>query len=720
MNRNRAKLHRKIEELEKQLENERRRADRYKKRHQRALKKHASPQPLTPRSKTRRLLRYMSVSSEVKKTLLFHNVVIQSLHQKYASLKSRGARRKFQNLFVSHTIRKYKMLSVCRSVIGLSGRCAKRRLMPNSDFCSKMKQQIKQFYVRDDVSRITAGKKETVTRNKVKMQKRFVLDTLENLHRKFLSENPHISVSYSLFCRLRPFWVLLPDLKSRDTCLCKLHDNLSLMAQKLFKMHLVHSANLEELVKMYSCDTMSKNCMYDLCLMCKDMHISLASGVDMKEPVSYKQWMVSMVEKKKRDQTAFVKLTVKENVHEPFEKFIIKFHEMMKKFKKHYYNINHQFLQYRFLKGSLGDRECMIHIDFSENYSCKYFTEIQSVHFGSSHSQATLHTGVYYTKTGSDVKPTSFCTISDSRQHDPCGIWAYLDPVLKVIKTHHPCVNVVHFFSDGPATQYRQKLNFYYFSTKIQSYGFTTGTWNFSEAGHGKGAADGVGGALKRTADKLASLQHDISSPKLLFDMLSSRNSSILLFFVNDNIVTDATANVPSVVPAIPGTMNIHQVICTTYGQIKYRDVSCFCSPDRVSCTCYAVEEFTYACASVSEHVSKRKKDRKSGTTPDTWTTVTNLDTTLIGKFCIIRYDGKPFPGKILQVQPDDDDALIECMCRIGENRFFWPVYKDEAWYMQQDILGIIPEPALIGRSGRHHQVHPAAWEYACKLLQLA
>ncbi len=32
--------------------------------------------------------------------------------------------------------------------------------------------------------------------------------------------------------------------------------------------------------------------------------------------------------------------------------------------------------------------------DFSENYSCKNSSEIQAVRFGSSHQQATLHTGV--------------------------------------------------------------------------------------------------------------------------------------------------------------------------------------------------------------------------------------------------------------------------------------------------------------------------------------
>jgi len=731
MNKSRAQFNRRIEQLEKDLENERRRANRYKKRHQRALKKSAQPKLLTPRSKTRRLLRFMSVSTNVRKTLLFHNVIVHNLRRKYASLKSRGARKNLQNLFATRTIRKYKMLTLCRDVIGFSansGRCSKLKTTRSySAFCSKLKMDINQFYVRDDVSRATAGKKETITRkkNKIKMQKKFVTDTLENLHRKFRSENPLVTVSYSLFCRLRPFWVLLPDLKSRDTCLCKLHENLSFMAQKLHQMHLIDTTNLELLVTKCCCSTASKHCMYGLCEMCKNMHIPLIADVDLKEPIAYKQWMVSTEEKKKKSGTVWVKMTKKENVLEPLEKFIVKFNEMMIKFKKHFFNINHQFLQYRYLKGSLGENECMIHIDFSENFTCKYFKEIQSVHFGSSHSQATLHNGLFYIRTGNEVKPVSFCTISDSKQHDPNGIWTYLDPVLKLIKEQYPRVNIIHFFSDGPATQYRQKLNFYYFCTKIQLYGFSAGTWNFSEAGHGKGAADGVGGALKRTADKMASLQYDISTPKLLFDVLSPTKSNILLFYVSADVVSATTASAPLTVPVVPGTMNIHQVLCMRYGQIQYRDVSCFCSADKISCTCYEVKDFSFSetCTVTtndeipSSDLTANKKNSKHSD-PDVWTPITDLTSELVGKFCIIRYDGKPFPGKILRVEPDDDDALIECMSRIGDNRFFWPVFRDEAWYMCDDILGVIPAPILIGRSGRHHQVHPVAWEYVCKLLQ--
>jgi len=47
----------------------------------------------------------------------------------------------------------------------------------------------------------------------------------------------------------------------------------------------------------------------------------------------------------------------------------------------------------------------------------------------------------------------------------------------------------------------------------------------------------------------------------------------------------------------------------------------------------------------------------------------------VLGKYCIIRYDNKPYPGKILEI--NETDVTVECMHGIGtrydSNRFFWP-----------------------------------------------
>jgi len=80
------------------------------------------------------------------------------------------------------------------------------------------------------------------------------------------------------------------------------------------------------------------------------------------------------------------------------------------------------------------------------------------------------------------------------------------------------CQNFTCFFTDGPVTKYRQKKNFYLFSTLLQNYSFLT--WNFWEASHGKGPADGIGAALKRSADKLIREGTDIPSAEAMFEKL--------------------------------------------------------------------------------------------------------------------------------------------------------------------------------------------------------
>lgn len=124
--------------------------------------------------------------------------------------------------------------------------------------------------------------------------------------------------------------------------------------------------------------------------------------------------------------------------------------------------------------------------NFRENYTCKYSQEIQSVHFGGSHQQATLHTGVLYT--AADQWPVTFCSISPSRRHDPPAIWAHLSLVLDMVRERYPLINCLHVFSNGPATQYKKKGNFYLLSKEPFKKGFKDINWNFFEASHRKGA----------------------------------------------------------------------------------------------------------------------------------------------------------------------------------------------------------------------------------------
>ena len=116
----------------------------------------------------------------------------------------------------------------------------------------------------------------------------------------------------------------------------------------------------------------------------------------------------------------------------------------------------HQLEHYHSVKENGDAKSCIIVIDFSENYTCGYSRSIQSSHFGASNNQLLLHTGVVYSYSHS----ISFCSVSDCTRHDSTAIWALLTPILKHVRAQLPDVEMVHFWSDGSTTQYRNKHNF--------------------------------------------------------------------------------------------------------------------------------------------------------------------------------------------------------------------------------------------------------------------
>lgn len=132
----------------------------------------------------------------------------------------------------------------------------------------------------------------------------------------------------------------------------------------------------------------------------------------------------------------------------------------------------------------------ILHIDFSENYACKLNTEIQAFHFGGNRQQATLHTGVAYGTGGS----MSYATVSQSLRHDERAVWDHIKPIIEHFKAQNDQeIDTLHILSDGPATQYRNRINCFLLSTVPYTLGFKKIAWNFSERSHGKGAPDGVG-----------------------------------------------------------------------------------------------------------------------------------------------------------------------------------------------------------------------------------
>jgi hypothetical protein len=60
----------------------------------------------------------------------------------------------------------------------------------------RMGKIIRDFFERDDVSRLSAGVKQTITRLKVKKQKRIMNDSMKNLYKTFIEGQKLVKISY--------------------------------------------------------------------------------------------------------------------------------------------------------------------------------------------------------------------------------------------------------------------------------------------------------------------------------------------------------------------------------------------------------------------------------------------------------------------------------------------------------------------------------------------
>ena len=97
---------------------------------------------------------------------------------------------------------------------------------------------------------------------------------------------------------------------------------------------------------------------------------------------------------------------------------------------------------------------------------------------------------------------------------------------------------IVHFVSDGPTTQYPCKQNFQLFSTQLLDiFNFKSGSWNFLEAGHGKGPADGIGGTIRRAADAFIANGGSIMNASSLISAISGK-TIVEMFEIQESDVT--------------------------------------------------------------------------------------------------------------------------------------------------------------------------------------
>lgn len=84
------------------------------------------------------------------------------------------------------------------------------------------------------------------------------------------------------------------------------------------------------------------------------------------------------------------------------------------------------------------------------------------------------------------------------------------------------------------------------------------------------------------------------------------------------------------------------------------------------------------------------------------------VDEGLVSKCCVVRYDGRPYPGVILTVD-DDEEVEVQVMHSIGKNRYFWPMIDDAVWYREENVVSLLQDPPK-PVTKRHCEIDKRVW----------
>jgi hypothetical protein len=561
-NKNREAHRRKLLKLHSQLQNTKRKLKALQTREHRRLL--CDEKYLSPRSKVKKIMK-SGDSSLIAKKLLFSEMVSRDMKSQYCRP---GFRNFIRNMFTTSKplLKRYRAINQYNFLSSkLFLKCSLDKSIDGykmRKFSNIIRTDIRYFFESDNVSRMCPGKKYYVTQKKIKMQKRLLLASMKDLHVKF-NQSSAYKVGYSTFCKLKPFWVRIPKVSERDTCVCKVHANIEYLVSAMNAAEIIDQKTPKEVAAQLCCDTSSVSCLQRSCTACQNCTISFLDFED--GPLYYDQWVTEKVEVMVSGKMKKITRTLKKKIESTVVDSVNRFEDELISYMKHEGTMIHQYREIDALKKRLNSNEALVHCDFSENYATKYADEIQAFHFGGNRKQFTLHTVQVYYKPDiySTLRSKSFCTLSKYNDHSAPAVWAHLQPIFKFLRETCPQLNTIHFLSDSPSTQYRNKTLFYLFSQALQPVvpAIQSATWNYSAAGHGKGAPDGIGGTLKRTADRIVAQGADINCFENFVATLQASVRNIELCEIEESDVKAIEEMLPHTIKQFVGTMKVQQVV---------------------------------------------------------------------------------------------------------------------------------------------------------------
>ncbi|CAM4936549.1 unnamed protein product [Rotaria socialis] len=314
----------------------------------------------------------------------------------------------------------------------------------------KLKTDVHNFYQRDDISYQLPGKRDTVVvkdddGKKVTYQKRILINNLRETYEFFKDENKSVDLSRSSFADLRPVFVFSKSALAHRNWLCVYHENVRLLLKDVDKyVDGTQCSSLSTFTDSLVCSTNNEECMFGCCSICKDFFSeNIQENVsNSNSKITWSQWARENGRVEKKEFSGSV------------DEAILMFKSKIEFFLFHVYIKREQSKYFEKLKTEVIDEKILLQVDFAENFNMKEQDEIQSAHWNT--KPLSIFTAFVWSKS----KSFSFALPSLDLTHDKFVANAALKIILNHIETVLPNVLEVNCFSDGAASQFKQRFLF--------------------------------------------------------------------------------------------------------------------------------------------------------------------------------------------------------------------------------------------------------------------
>ncbi|KAJ8676282.1 hypothetical protein QAD02_012069 [Eretmocerus hayati] len=567
----------------------------------------------SPKSKTDAFLSKNPSLDAIRRELIFGEALKQDIRSRYKTTKKNAEKQYLTNLTRGKIIKKYRLMSEVKNNVTPA---LQIRFRDEPDYMSFKKKQkshventktsIEKFFVEN--STIDPGKRAFKKVNGEKVQKRYLNASMVDLHKRFLTQGT-LTVNYSTFTKYRPRYCVEPNVTDRDTCACHVHENFSLLVESLHKNGMIQENSPDKILSKLLCEHRTDECFKRECVVCKHNDIQVETSHVEDGVFNYYQWITEKEDRisAKTKKGIEVQLTKKVMMTSRMSNVVHLFNETLKNFIAHEYRIFHQHNFWKNLKNGITLAVLLFILDFSQNWLCKCLTEVHSFHFGASRQQFSLHTGMAY----SGLFNEGFTTISECLRHDAVAIMTHLKPILDHYLAKLPNVTELHVLSDGPTTQYKNRFAVYVITQFLLNLfpQIARFTWNFSEAGHGKGPADGIGAAVKRAADDQVKYGADILDLSSLMTALEGKVPNVHITTVSNSDITLLESKVDcDLAKSFNGITKVHQYTWSKEHpkRVFLNTLSCSACAPGTRCEHFCIEQLNY------DEVQNPARKRKS------------------------------------------------------------------------------------------------------------